>query len=340
MKMLITGGAGFIGSNFISYMLKKHPDYEYVCLDSLTYAGNLKNIESALAQPNFRFACGSISDREYVNALFEKEKFDVAVNFAAESHVDRSIENPGIFVETNVMGTLCLLDACRKYGIKRFHQISTDEVYGDLPLDRPDLFFTEETPIHTSSPYSSSKAGADLLALAYYRTYGLPVTVSRCSNNYGPYQFPEKLIPLMIAKALKDEPLPVYGKGLNVRDWLHVDDHCRAVDLIIEKGREGEVYNVGGHNEKQNIDVVKIILDRLGKPYDLISYVTDRAGHDLRYAIDPAKISRELGWLPQIDFESGIAMTIDWYLEKKAWTDDILSGNYLVYNKTEGEKYA
>ena len=340
MKMLITGGAGFIGSNFISYMLKKHPDYEYVCLDSLTYAGNLKNIESALAQPNFRFACGSISDREYVNALFEKEKFDVAVNFAAESHVDRSIENPGIFVETNVMGTLCLLDACRKYGIKRFHQISTDEVYGDLPLDRPDLFFTEETPIHTSSPYSSSKAGADLLALAYYRTYGLPVTVSRCSNNYGPYQFPEKLIPLMIAKALKDEPLPVYGKGLNVRDWLHVDDHCRAVDLIIEKGREGEVYNVGGHNEKQNIDVVKIILDRLGKPYDLISYVTDRAGHDLRYAIDPAKISSELGWLPQIDFESGIAMTIDWYLENKAWTDDILSGNYLVYNKTEGEKYA
>ncbi len=340
MKMLITGGAGFIGSNFISYMLKKHPDYEYVCLDSLTYAGNFKNIESALSQPNFRFACGSISDREYVNALFEKEKFDVAVNFAAESHVDRSIENPGIFVETNVMGTLCLLDACRKYGIKRFHQISTDEVYGDLPLDRPDLFFTEETPIHTSSPYSSSKAGADLLVLAYYRTYGLPVTVSRCSNNYGPYQFPEKLIPLMIAKALKDEPLPVYGKGLNVRDWLHVDDHCRAVDLIIEKGREGEVYNVGGHNEKQNIDVVKIILDRLGKPYDLISYVTDRAGHDLRYAIDPAKISRELGWLPQIDFESGIAMTIDWYLENKAWTDDILSGNYLVYNKTEGEKYA
>ncbi len=340
MKMLITGGAGFIGSNFISYMLKKHPDYEYVCLDSLTYAGNIKNIEAALSLPNFRFAKGSISDRDYVNALFEKEKFDIAVNFAAESHVDRSIENPGIFVETNVMGTLCLLDACRKYGIKRFHQISTDEVYGDLPLDRPDLFFTEETPIHTSSPYSSSKAGADLLALAYYRTYGLPVTVSRCSNNYGAYQFPEKLIPLMIAKALRDEPLPVYGQGLNVRDWLHVDDHCRAVDLIIHNGRDGEVYNVGGHNEKQNIQVVKIILDRLGKPYDLINYVADRAGHDLRYAIDPSKISAELGWLPEIDFETGIAATIDWYLENKQWTRDILSGSYLEYNRVEGEKYA
>ena len=340
MKMLITGGAGFIGSNFVSYMLSRYPDYEFVCLDSLTYAGNIRNIEPALALPNFRFVKGSISDRECVNALFEKEKFDVAVNFAAESHVDRSIDNPGIFVETNVMGTLCLLDACRKYGIKRFHQISTDEVYGDLPLDRPDLFFTEETPIHTSSPYSSSKAGADLLALAYYRTYGLPVTVSRCSNNYGAYQFPEKLIPLMIAKALRDEPLPVYGQGLNVRDWLHVDDHCRAVDLIIHKGREGEVYNVGGHNERQNIQVVKIILERLGKPYDLITYVTDRAGHDLRYAIDPSKISSELGWLPETDFETGIAKTIDWYLANRQWTDDILSGRYLEYNRIEGEKYA
>ncbi len=340
MKMLITGGAGFIGSAFIRYMLKKHPDYEYVCLDCLTYAGNIKNIEFALDMPGFRFACGSISDKDYVDALFEKEKFDVVVNFAAESHVDRSIKNPDLVVETNVMGALTLLNAARKYEVKRFHQISTDEVYGDLPLDRPDLFFTEETPIRTSSPYSSSKAGADLLALAFYRTYGLPVTVSRCSNNYGPRQFPEKLIPLMIAKALRDEPLPVYGEGLNVRDWLYVDDHCKAVDLIISNGKPGEIYNVGGHNEKQNIEVVKTVLDRLGKPYGLIEHVADRAGHDLRYAIDPSKISAQLGWEPETDFETGIASTIDWYIENRSWTDDILSGEYLKYNEKAAEKYA
>ncbi len=340
MKILITGGAGFIGTNFIYYMLKNHPDYEYVCIDSLTYAGNLKNLSGALKNKNFKFVKASISDRKAVFDLFEKENFDIVVNFAAESHVDRSIENPGIFLETNIMGTAALLDACRKYGIKRYHQVSTDEVYGDLPIDRPDLFFTEETPIHTSSPYSTSKASADLLTLAYSRTYGLPVTVSRCSNNYGPYQFPEKLIPLMIQKALNDESLPVYGNGLNVRDWLYVDDHCSAIDLIIHKGREGEVYNIGGHNEKQNIEVVKTILERVGKPESLITYVKDRAGHDLRYAIDPKKIHEELGWLPETKFADGIKSTIDWYLANTKWMDDIKSGEYAKFNETEGNKYA
>lgn len=339
MKILITGGAGFIGANFVSYMLKAHPNYEYVCLDALTYAGNLKNLEAALKEKNFRFVKGSISDRQLVDALFEKEKFDIIVNFAAESHVDRSIENPTVFLETNIMGTAALLDASRKYGVKRYHQVSTDEVYGDLPLDRPDLFFTEETPIHTSSPYSSSKASADLLTLAYYRTYGLPVTVSRCSNNYGPYQFPEKLIPLMIQKAGRDESLPVYGNGLNIRDWLYVDDHCRAIDLIIHNGRVGEVYNIGGHNEKQNIEVVKTILERMGKGEELITYVKDRLGHDRRYAIDPEKIHSELGWLPETKFNDGIRLTIDWYLENKEWMDDISSGEYATYNETEGNKY-
>ncbi len=340
MKMLITGGAGFIGTNFVYYMLRKHPDYEYVCLDSLTYAGNLSNLDKALEKPNFRFVKGSISDRELTDKLFEKEKFDVVVNFAAESHVDRSIENPFIFLETNIMGTAALLEASKKHGVKRYHQVSTDEVYGDLPLERTDLFFTEETPIHTSSPYSSSKASADLLALAFYRTYGLPVTVSRCSNNYGPYQFPEKLIPLMIGKALENESLPVYGNGLNVRDWLYVDDHCSAIDMIIHGGTVGEVYNVGGHNEKQNIEVVKTILERVGKPESLISYVKDRAGHDLRYAIDPSKIHGELGWLPETAFADGIKKTIDWYLENRKWMDDIKSGRYAEYNETKGKEYA
>ena len=294
MNILVTGGAGFIGSNFVFYMLKNHPDYRVVCLDKLTYAGNLSTLQPVLEQDNFHFVRADICDRDAVEKVFQEEKPDVVVNFAAESHVDRSIENPAIFLETNIMGTAVLMDACRKYGIRRYHQVSTDEVYGDLPLDRPDLFFTEETPLHTSSPYSSSKAGADLLVMAYHRTYGLPVSISRCSNNYGPYHFPEKLIPLTIVNALADKPLPVYGKGINVRDWLYVEDHCKAIDLILHKGRAGEVYNVGGHNEKQNIEIVKLICKELGKPESLITYVSDRKGHDMRYAIDPPKIHQEL----------------------------------------------
>lgn len=331
MTIIVTGGAGFIGSNFVFHMLQAHPDYRIVCLDKLTYAGNLSTLEPVLQQDNFRFVKADICDRQAVDKLFQEEKPDIVVNFAAESHVDRSIENPGIFLETNIMGTAVLMDACRKYGIQRYHQVSTDEVYGDLPLDRPDLFFTEETPLHTSSPYSSSKASADLLAMAYYRTYGLPVTISRCSNNYGPYHFPEKLIPLMIANALADKPLPVYGNGENVRDWLYVEDHCRAIDLIIHNGKVGEVYNVGGHNEKRNIDIVRIICQELGKPESLIVHVEDRKGHDRRYAIDPAKIHRELGWLPETKFEDGIKKTIKWYLEHKKWWQDIINGKYQEY---------
>lgn len=331
MTIIVTGGAGFIGSNFVFHMLQAHPDYRIVCLDKLTYAGNLSTLEPVLQQDNFRFVKADICDRQAVDKLFQEEKPDIVVNFAAESHVDRSIENPGIFLETNIMGTAVLMDACRKYGIQRYHQVSTDEVYGDLPLDRSDLFFTEETPLHTSSPYSSSKASADLLVMAYYRTYGLPVTISRCSNNYGPYHFPEKLIPLMIANALADKSLPVYGNGENVRDWLYVEDHCRAIDLIIHNGKVGEVYNVGGHNEKRNIDIVRIICQELGKPESLIVYVEDRKGHDRRYAIDPAKIHRELGWLPETKFEDGIKKTIQWYLEHKRWWQDIINGEYQEY---------
>lgn len=331
MTIIVTGGAGFIGSNFVFHMLQAHPDYRIVCLDKLTYAGNLSTLEPVLQQDNFRFVKADICDRQAVDKLFQEEKPDIVVNFAAESHVDRSIENPGIFLETNIMGTAVLMDACRKYGIQRYHQVSTDEVYGDLPLDRPDLFFTEETPLHTSSPYSSSKASADLLVMAYYRTYGLPVTISRCSNNYGPYHFPEKLIPLMIANALADKPLPVYGNGENVRDWLYVEDHCRAIDLIIHNGKVGEVYNVGGHNEKRNIDIVRIICQELGKPESLIVHVEDRKGHDRRYAIDPAKIHRELGWLPETKFKDGIKKTIKWYLEHKKWWQDIINGEYQEY---------
>ena len=333
MKILVTGGAGFIGVNFVYYMLEKYADYDIVCLDALTYAGNLKSLDKAMENPRFTFVRGSISDKDFVDKLFEKEKFDVVVNFAAESHVDRSIENPFIFLETNIMGTACLLEASKKHGVSRYHQVSTDEVYGDLPLDRPDLFFTEETPIHTSSPYSSSKASADLLCLAFNRTYGLPVTISRCSNNYGPYQFPEKLIPLMIVRAQENQSLPVYGEGLNVRDWLYVEDHCKAIDMIIHNGRVGEVYNVGGHNEKQNIEVVRTLLKALDKPESLITYVKDRAGHDLRYAIDPTKISTELGWLPETKFEDGMERTIRWYLDNKQWTDDIKSGEYAEYSR-------
>ena len=331
MNIIVTGGAGFIGSNFIFHMLKKYPDYRIICLDSLTYAGNLSTLEPVMDNPNFRFVKASITDRDAVYKLFEEEHPDMIVNFAAESHVDRSIENPQVFLDTNIIGTSVLMDACRKYGIKRYHQVSTDEVYGDLPIDRPDLFFTEETPIHTSSPYSSSKAGADLLVLAYHRTYGLPVSISRCSNNYGPYHFPEKLIPLCIANALADKELPVYGTGENVRDWLYVEDHCKAIDLIIHNGRVGEVYNVGGHNEKANIDIVKIILKELGKPESLITFVGDRKGHDMRYAIDPTKIHSELGWLPETKFEDGIKKTIKWYLENKEWWETIISGEYQNY---------
>ncbi len=331
MKIIVTGGAGFIGGNFVHYMLKEHTEYQIICLDKLTYAGNMETLEPVMDNPNFTFVKADIADRDAVYALFEKEKPDVVVNFAAESHVDRSITDPGIFLQTNVLGTGVLLDACRIYGIKRYHQVSTDEVYGDLPLDRPDLFFTEETPLHTSSPYSASKASADLLVMAYHRTFGLPTTISRCSNNYGPYHFPEKLIPLMIANALNDKPLPVYGKGENVRDWLYVEDHCRAIDMIIHNGRVGEVYNIGGHNERTNLQVVKTVLKELGKSEDLITYVTDRPGHDRRYAIDPAKIHAELGWEPLTLFDEGIKKTVKWYLENRKWWENIISGDYQQY---------
>ena len=331
MTIIVTGGAGFIGSNYIFYLLEKYPGDRVVCLDKLTYAGNLSTLKGVMDKPGFRFVKGDICDREAVFRLFEEEHPDVVVNFAAESHVDRSIEDPGVFLQTNVMGTAVLMDASRKYGVSRYHQVSTDEVYGDLPLDRPDLLFTEDTPIHTSSPYSSSKAGADLLVMAYYRTYGLPCTISRCSNNYGPYQFPEKLIPLMIANAVQDKPLPVYGEGKNVRDWLYVEDHCKAIDLIVRKGRPGEVYNIGGHHEMANIDIVKLICSELGKPESLITFVRDRKGHDLRYAIDPAKIHRELGWLPETMFAEGIRKTIRWYLDNRDWWEEIVSGEYQHY---------
>jgi len=331
MNILVTGGAGFIGANFVYYQLANHPKDRIVCLDALTYAGNLETLEDALKNPNFHFVKADISDREAVYKIFEAEPFDIVVNFAAESHVDRSIENPELFLKTNIMGTQILMDACRKYNVGRYHQVSTDEVYGDLPLDRPDLFFTEETPIHTSSPYSASKASADLLVLAYYRTFGLPVTISRCSNNYGPYHFPEKLIPLMISRALADQSLPVYGKGENVRDWLYVEDHCSAIDLIIRKGRIGEVYNIGGHNERTNMEVVKTILSVLNKPETLINHVTDRLGHDSRYAIDPTKITSELGWKPATYFDSGMKKTIQWYLDNRSWWENILSGDYQKY---------
>ena len=331
MTMIVTGGAGFIGSNFIFHMLDKHPDCRVVCLDKLTYAGSLSTLRSVMDNPNFRFVRADICDREAVFGLFEEEHPDIVVNFAAETHVDRSIDDPAIFLKTNSLGTQTLVDACRKYGIARFHQVGTDEVYGDLPLDRPDLFFTESTPIRASSPYSASKASADLLAMAYHRTFGLPVTISRCSNNYGPYQFPEKLIPLMIANCLNDKPLPVYGEGINVRDWLYVEDHCRAIDLIIHNGRVGEVYNVGGHNEMRNIDIVKLICKELGKPESLITHVGDRKGHDMRYAIDPAKIHGELGWLPETKFADGIKKTIQWYVNNRGWWQEIISGEYQNY---------
>jgi dTDP-glucose 4,6-dehydratase len=339
MKILVTGGAGFIGGNFVYYMLKKHPEDQIVCVDCLTYAGNMETLEMAIKNPKFRFYKTDITDREGIDQVFDTERPDIVVNFAAESHVDRSIEAPGVFLKTNIIGTQVLMDASRKYGVKRYHQVSTDEVYGDLPLDRPDLFFTEDTPIHTSSPYSASKASADLLVQAYHRTYDFPATISRCSNNYGPYHFPEKLIPLMIVNAVNDKPLPVYGSGLNVRDWLYVEDHCRAIDLIIREGEAGEVYNIGGHNEMRNIDIVKMICNELGKPESLIVYVADRKGHDMRYAIDPTKIHNQLGWLPETRFQDGLHKTIQWYLNNRPWWEHIISGAYAdYYKKMYGDK--
>lgn len=328
---LITGGAGFIGGNFLHTMVRKYPDDRFVCIDALTYAGNMETLEPIMSLPNFRFVHANICDREAVFRLFEEEHFDYVINFAAESHVDRSIENPGIFLTTNIMGTQTLMDACRKYGIRRYHQVSTDEVYGGLPLNRPDLFFTEDTPIQTSSPYSASKASADLLVMAYHRTFELPCTISRCSNNYGPYQFPEKLIPLIIQKAMRNEPLPVYGTGANVRDWLYVGDHNSAIDLIVRNGKDGEIYNIGGHNERTNLDVVKTILKVLGKPESLITYVKDRPGHDRRYAMDPTKIETELGWRPTYNFETGIVPTIEWNLKNQKWLSHVESGEYMKW---------
>ena len=323
-KILVTGGAGFIGANFVKYMVDKYPTYEVFNLDALTYAGNLKTCQDVEEKPNYHFIQGDISDRAFIFDLFEKERFEMVVNFAAESHVDRSVIEPDIFLKTNVIGMQVLMDAARRFGVSRFHQVSTDEVYGDLPLDRPELLFTEQTPLQASSPYSASKASADLLVLAYYRTFGLPVTISRCSNNYGPYQFPEKLISLMIAKALKGESLPIYGDGQNVRDWLHVEDHCRAIDLILHQGRIGEVYNIGGRNERTNLEVVQTILKLLNQSESLITYIKDRPGHDLRYAIDATKLERELGWVPMYTFETGMLRTVEWYLTHRAWWEALL----------------
>lgn len=329
MTIIVTGGAGFIGSNFVYYILKKYSDYKIVCVDSFTYAGNIKTLDGALKSSQFKLYRADICDKKSIFKIFEAEKPDIVVNFAAESHVDRSISDPEVFLRTNVLGTQVLMDACLKYGTTRFHQVSTDEVYGDLPLERRDLLFSEDSPLRPSSPYSASKASADLLVLAYHRTYGLQVTISRCSNNYGPYQFPEKLIPLMITNALAKKALPVYGKGENVRDWLYVLDHCEAIDLIIHKGKAGEIYNIGGKTEKTNLEIVNEICTKLGAKKDLITFVKDRQGHDLRYGINPEKIQKELGWTPKTSFEYGLERTIKWYLENQEWWKDIASGEYI-----------
>lgn len=333
MRIIVTGGAGFIGGNFIHYLLNNHPDDEIWCVDCLTYAGNISTLFDIQSRKNFHFCKINITDKKAIENLFQECSPEVVVNFAAESHVDRSIRDPGLFLKTNIIGVQILMDACKKYNVKRFHQVSTDEVYGDLPLDRPDLSFSEVTPIHASSPYAVSKASADLLVLAYHRTYHLPVTISRCSNNYGPYHFPEKLIPLVIINALNNKSIPVYGTGENIRDWLYVEDHCAAIDLIIRKGEIGEIYNIGGHNEKKNIEIVKMILEILGKDDSLITYVKDRPGHDLRYAIDASKIQRELNWTSKTNFQTGIRKTIDWYLSHREWWEEIISGEYQEYYK-------
>ena len=324
MKIVVTGGAGFIGSNFIYYMLDKYKDYKIICIDKLTYAGNLSTLSEAMKNQNFKFIKADICDIEKIDTVFKEEEPNIVVNFAAESHVDRSISNPEVFLETNIRGTSVLLECCKKYNVKRYHQISTDEVYGDLPLDRPDLSFTEKSPLRPSSPYSVSKTSADLLVLSYFRTYKLPVTISRCSNNYGPYHFPEKLIPLIIIKALKNQRLPIYGDGKNVRDWIYVKDHCKAIDLILHKGKIGEVYNVGGNSEKSNLEVVKTILNILGKREKLIEFVPDRLGHDRRYAINDYKIESELGFKRDVTFEQGIEKTINWFLHNEKWWKECL----------------
>ncbi len=340
MKLLVTGGAGFIGSNFIKYIMRRRGDLEIVCLDKLTYAGDLASLYEVWDNSKFRFVKGDIADSGFIDALFEKETFDAVVNFAAESHVDRSIESSLDFLRSNVLGTGVLLDACVKYGNIRFHQVSTDEVYGDLSLERKDLAFCETSPLRPSSPYSSSKAGADLLTLSYYRTHCLPVTISRCGNNFGANQFPEKLIPLMIVKALNNENLPLYGNGLNVRDWIYVEDHCSAIETILYGGRAGEVYNVGANIERSNIDVVKTILTMLGSDEKLITYVKDRKGHDLRYALDTSKIRSKLGWTPTVGFEDGMDMTLRWYLDNVSWLNDITSGEYVENNERMLQKTA
>lgn len=336
MNIFVTGGAGFIGSNFVHYMLEKYPEYKIVNFDLLTYAGNLENLKSVEDNPNYTFIKGDIANRELVDYIVKSYKIDVIVNFAAESHVDRSITNPDSFVKTNVLGTQALLDVARANNIEKFVQISTDEVYGTLGETG---YFTETTPLEPNSPYSSSKAGGDLLVRAYHETYGLNVNITRCSNNYGPYQFPEKLIPLMITNAMEGKELPIYGDGKNIRDWLHVKDHCSAVDLVIHKGKPGEVYNIGGHNERTNNEIVHLIVEKLGVSKDLIKYVEDRLGHDRRYGIDPTKIMTELGWKPEYTFDTGIVETIQWYIDNQDWWKNIKSGNYMeYYAKQYGDK--
>ena len=335
MTIIVTGGAGFIGSNFVFHMLEKYPDYRIVCVDKLTYAGNLSTLAPVMDNPNFRFCKIDICDREAIYQLFEEEHPDMVVNFAAESHVDRSIENPEVFLDTNIKGTAVMMDACRKYGIQRYHQVSTDEVYGALGAKG---YFTETTPLNPHSPYSSSKTSADHFVQAFHDTYGMPINITRCSNNYGPYQFPEKLIPLMINNVKQHKQLPVYGDGMQIRDWLYVEDHCKAIDMVCNDGKIGEVYNVGGHNERPNIFIVKTIIEQLhdrlqdeGITEDLIKHVEDRLGHDRRYGIDPTKIKNALGWYPETPFEKGIVLTIDWYLENEKWMNNVTSGNYQKY---------
>ncbi|MDN3954875.1 dTDP-glucose 4,6-dehydratase [Sporolactobacillus laevolacticus] len=330
MHVLVTGGAGFIGSNFIHHMIKAHPTYKIINLDLLTYAGNLENLEDIKGHQNYHFVHGDICNHELLEEIIDQFDIDTIVNFAAESHVDRSITQPGIFIKTNVLGTQTLLDAAKNKQVKKYLQISTDEVYGSLG---PNGYFTEKTPLAPNSPYSASKASADMLVRAYFETYGMNVTITRCSNNYGPYHFPEKLIPLIITNALEDRELPVYGDGKNIRDWLYVEDHCAAIDLVLHQGKPGEVYNVGGHNEKRNIDLVELILDKLNKPHSLIKHVSDRLGHDQRYAIDASKIKTELGWQPKYTFETGVNETIQWYLTHKDWWQKIRSGAYKSYYK-------